>query len=254
MARTKDPKFNKRMKEKQTARKDKNSTKQPRKQLAKNSKSKKTNTTNNKKSKNQATNKKIAAEKRAIRLATLAATTKAKRWEEQADFSEVIKAYELGKSVLGLLGEPHEYLLPPAVLLENRELAGENLNYAGKDGRKIRVMGDCGLCLRAFRDLTKFKNHMPYHVQGFLYICMFCVLNGRSLINCVFITEDSFMNHMLRYEYSGLGKMAKGKLENPKPQNTPELQIKLAKLMKRAYPTPRTIEFHQKLKKVSGNY
>ena len=220
----------------------------PRKQLAKPSKTQQTNKkTKPNKGKNTKTNKRITAEKRLVKEKIFKETKQVERLRKQAEFFKVIEAYESGTSILGCLGEPHEYSLPPEVLIENRELATAEENYEGKRGRKIAKMGDCGLCLKIFRDITKFKNHMPWHDRLHLFICMFCVLAGRKLINCCFITEDSLMNHKLRYEYTSLGNMTKGTLKNTKTENTPELHVKLAKLMRVAWPVPNGIKFHEKL-------
>ena len=222
-----------------TAKKCKDKSKMPRKQLKKpttqptpsNSKTKTT-----KKQNNTETNKKIAAEKRENKEKSLKETLKQQRLQKLQLFKVVISAYLLGTSKLGLLGTPHEYMLPPAILKENREIEDEERNYLGKNGPKIRkYMGECGLCLREFRDITRFRNHMPYHDGKHLYICMFCVLSGRKLINCFFITEDNLMNHTLRYHYTGLSVMEKGELKNTNKENTPELQKQLAKLMRVAY-------------------
>ena len=243
-----------------TAKKCTNTEKCPRKQLVNRNKTqpnkKQPNQQNNKKNRttkqqNVKANKKIAAEKRKIRNQVLKEQKRQERYRKQPDYSTVIEAYKSGTSVLGHLGDPHEYTLPPQLRLENRELEGEDKNYLGKHGRKIaKKLGDCGLCLKIFRNITRFKNHMPFHDQLHLFICMFCVLAGRDLIDCCFVTEDNLMNHMLRYEFTSLSVMEKGKLKNPKKQNTPELQKELAYWMRMAYELPEGIQFHGKLKKI----
>lgn len=238
---------NKKIAEKITARKCRDKTKAPRKQLKTPNPQPKSKTTKSKKQNNTKTNKKIAAEKQKTRETALKETLKQQRLKKLQLFQTVISAYLLGTSSLGLLGEPHEYTLPPAILKENRELEDEDSNYLGKSGPKIRKpIGDCGLCLREFRDITRFRNHMPFHDGKHLYICMFCVLSGRELIKCLFITEDNLMNHTLRYHYTGLSVMEKGELKNQPEANTPELQKQLATLMRCAYEIkPRWgIQFH----------
>ena len=240
-------KKNKKISEKITARKCKDKSKMPKKQLKNPNPQPKSQPSKSKKQNNTKTNKKIAAEKQKNKETVLKETLKQQRLKKLQLFKVVISAYFLGTSKLGLLGTPHEYMLPPAVLKENRELEDEDRNYLGKNGPKIRKpMDDCGLCLREFRDTTRFKNHMPFHDGNHIYICMFCVLSGRTLIQCLFITEDNLMNHMLRYHYIGLSVMEKGELNKIPKENTPELQKKLAKLMRCAYQIqPRWgIKFH----------
>ena len=175
---------------------------------------------------------------------------------KQPNYSEIYSAYVDGTSVLGDLGEGWEFEVPPKLLRENRELEGPELNVPGKKGpkftKKCSLLDDCGICQRKFRDLTKYRNHMPYHYRdaegGGCYYCMFCVHAGRKLIDCIFVTEASLIQHLLVYEFIPIGLMALGKEQEKeelltKPQNTADMQRKLAKVMRLAYKMPKNIKF-----------
>ena len=178
------------------------------------------------------------------------------RRDQELDYVDILAAYEDGTSDLGHLGEGFEFEVPPKLLKSNRELEGPELNYAGKRGpkktKKCVELDDCGVCQKSFRDLNKYRNHMPFHYRdmpgGGCSYCMFCKCAGRKTIHCVFATDHALVQHLLVYHFIAVGAMALGKEQEkpellPKPQNTPEIQRKLAKVIRQSYKLPKDHTF-----------
>ena len=195
---------------------------------------------------NKKINKKLKAEKRKQKNEQLKIRKIQERRESQELYEVVYVAY------IDLLGEGFEYDLPPALLRNGREVEGEEVNYVGKRGpkktKRAKCLDDCGMCRKVFRDITKYKNHMPYHNRYGCYYCMFCWLNGRPVIECVFVTEQALIEHLRVYEFIQIGAMKKGKEASkpelqPKPENTEEWQKKLEFVMRLAYDLPVGITF-----------
>ena len=133
-------------------------------------------------------------------------------------------------------------------------------------GRPKLEARQCGICFKKFCSLLGWKNHMPYHHRGCGHKCGFCLEAMKKdktikLEDCWFATREAAVKHLSRKHKIKIGPLSSGteligaykKNNMTKPENTKELQEKLATVYVLAYDLPQDLKFNQLQMKITGD-